>query len=737
MSETLARSSWDPRSETSVVENPAEASPVGVVGSGKLQDWHLTRQAVVYVRQSTPQQVLEHRESTARQYDLVHHAVALGWPADRVVVIDEDQGRSGGNTEGRLGFQRLLAEVSLDHVGIILGIEMSRLARSNKDWHQLLEVCAIFRTLLGDADGLYDPTDYNDRLLLGLKGTMSEAELHILKSRMDQGRWNKARRGELLNHPPIGYVRHPGGDYVLDPDEQAQSVVRLIFDEFERQGSLHGLLRYLVHHDIRLGVRPHFGEQRGELQWRRPNRATLQNMLRNPIYAGAYCYGRREVDPRKKIPGRRSTGRTVKSPDECRVLIPGRHPAYISWDRFESIGRRLDENRARTTSKGAVRRGSSLLSGLLICGRCGRRLLVNYKRGASPLRYSCQRAAIDYGEPSCLSFSGEFLESFVADRLLQVIQPAGLELSLAAATDIQRERGQLHEHWKQRLERVRYQCDRASRQYQTVEPENRLVARELERQWEQVLKQQQQAEEEYARFCREQPASLTEADLALIRSLTHDLPRVWSAESTSAEDRQHIVRLLIEKVIVDIEGQSERVAVTLHWAGGFTSQHQLVRPVERYEQLSYYQELLDRIGELRAQELSLAQMAECLNAEGYRPPKRTSRFTKQMLTRLLSQTTPAGSRPQSMLSPGLLQDHEWWLSDLARELNMPAATLTRWRQVGWVLARKIPVAGGRWAIWADADELYRLRQLRTCPRGWAEEKRFRELTIPKTKTENT
>ncbi len=279
--------------------------PRGVRGvASKLHDYHLQRLAIVYVRQSHPQQVVEHVESTARQYALVDRAVALGWARDRVVVIDEDQGQSGQSMVTRLGFQRVLAEVSLDHVGLILGLEMSRLARSNKDWHQLLELCAIFRTLLADADGLYDPTDYNDRLLLGLRGMMSEAELYLMKGRMLEGMRNKARRGELLNHPPMGYVRGPDGDYQLDPDEQAQRVVRLIFDVFEQQGSLHGLLRYLVAHDIRMPIRPHAGLNRGQLVWRRPTRMTLQNLLHHPIYAGAYRWGHRKIDPRKQQPGR-------------------------------------------------------------------------------------------------------------------------------------------------------------------------------------------------------------------------------------------------------------------------------------------------------------------------------------------------------------------------------------------------------------------------------------------------
>ena len=449
--------------------------------SPKLKDYHLARRAIVYVRQSSPQQVIAHRESTARQYALADRAATLGWPADRVTVIDDDQGQSGQSMVTRLGFQRLLAEVGLDHVGIIFGLEMSRLARSNKDWHQLLELCAVFRTLLADADGLYDPTDYNDRLLLGLQGMMSEAELHVLKSRMLEGKRNKARRGELLNHPPIGYVRSVDDDYQLDPDEQAQGVVRLVFDVFERQGSLHGLLRSPKANDVRLPIRPHFGPNRGQLEWRRPNRVTLSNMLHHPIYAGAYRWGHRKIDPRKQKPGRPGTGRTVNAPEECEVFLRDRHPAYIRWERFEAIQQRLTENRATAEAMGATRGGPSLLSGLVVCGRCGHRLMTGYAGKANRVRYTCGRAMIDYGEPLCQSFSGEFLDGFVAHEIMKVLAPASLELSLAAQADLRSERQRLDAHWKKRLERAAFEADRAARQYAAVEPENRLVARELER----------------------------------------------------------------------------------------------------------------------------------------------------------------------------------------------------------------------------------------------------------------
>ena len=424
---------------------------------------------------------------------------------------------------------------------------------------------------MGDYDGLYDPTDFNDRLLLGLKGIMSEAELHFLRVRMHEGRLNKARRGELFNHAPIGYVREPGGGLALDPDEQAQQVVRLVFDQFDRQGSLHGLLRYLVHHGIRLPVRPHFGPNRGKLEWHRPNRETLQNLLHHPVYAGYYRHGHRALDPRRKVPGRPGTGRTIHKPEDCPVLLEDRCPAYITPERFWANQERLAANRARTEAAGAVRQGPSLLGGILRCGRCGQRMMVSYSGRASRLRYSCSRAMIEYAEPLCQGLAGRVLDDLVAAQVLAALEPAALELSLAAADDLEQERARLHQNWQQQVERARYEAERARRQYDAVEPENRLVARELERRWEEALKEQRRLEEEYARFRRNQPEGLSAAEREQIRSLARDLPALWQAPATTAADRQRIVRLLVEEVVVAVRGESERVDVTIHWAGGSSS----------------------------------------------------------------------------------------------------------------------------------------------------------------------
>jgi DNA invertase Pin-like site-specific DNA recombinase len=701
----------------------------------KVRDHHLERKAIVYIRQSSPQQVLEHKESTARQYALADVAVALGWSRDRVEIVDADQGRSGQTAEGRLGFQYILAELGLDHVGIVLGLDASRLARSDPDWAPLVRLCGLFRALLGDYDGLYDPTDFNDRLLLGLKGIMSEAELHFLRARMHEGRLNKARRGELFNHASIGYVRVPGG-LALDPDEQAQSVVRLLFDQFDRQGSLHGLLRYLVHHGIRLPVRPHFGPNRGQLEWHRPNRETLQNLLHHPVYAGYYRHGHRAIDPRRQVPGRPGTGRAIHQAEDCLVLLENRCPAYITPERFWANQARLAANRARVEAAGAVRQGPSLLGGLLVCGRCGQRLMVSYSGRASRLRYQCSRAAIEYAAPLCQGLAGFPLDDLVAAQVLAALEPAALELSLAAADDLQQERARLHGARQLELERARYEAGRARRQYDVVEPENRLVARELERRWEEALKEQRRLEEEYARFCRSQPQGLSAAEREQVRSLARDLPALWQAPGTTAADRQRIVRLLVEEVVVAVQGDSERVDLSIHWAGGDSSHHELVRPVQRYEQMADYRRLSRRIDELRHGGLTLAEVAVRLNEEGFRPPKRSLTFNGGIVARLVAKSGRSGPRPRTLADGQLLAAHEWLLSDLARHLGMPQPTLHRWVRVGWVQARKLPTPGGHWVIWADAAELKRMARLRTCPRGWSDEPVLAELTKPKARDNN-
>lgn len=541
------------------MSNPSTAkNPLGALqtphlrGSTKLQDHHLHRSAIVYIRQSSARQVLENTESTALQYALVDRAVDLGWPGDLVELIDEDQGRTGTTAEGRLGFQHLLAEVSLNHVGIILGTEMSRIARSSKDWQQLIEVCAIFRTLLSDQDGLYDPTDYNDRLLLGLRGMVSEAEIHILQGRMHEALLNKARRGDLYVLAPVGYVKTPLGKFALDPDEHAQSVIRLVLDEFDRQGSVRRVFRYLQANDIKLPVRPHKGANKGMLEWRRATRELVRTVLTHPLYAGTYRYGHRQTDQRRKQPGRRETGRIVVESKQYHALIHDHCPAYITRERYERNQEKIRSNRLSCSTKGPARDGQALLSGILFCGRCQRRMAVHYTGVGKRLRYCCPTGKDDSDIPRCQGLSGSVLDELASQKIMMALEPAALELSIRATGDLEKERQRLDRDWQQRLERSRFEVDRVHRQYQVIEPENRLVARELERQWEAALGQLETLEHDYARFRQTHSVKLTEAECDVIRSLAQNLPALWNASTTPPSDRQRIVRLLVERVEVNV-----------------------------------------------------------------------------------------------------------------------------------------------------------------------------------------
>lgn len=682
----------------------------------KILGRHRDRLAIVYVRQSTVQQIERHQESTRLQYALANRAFQFGWARETIVTIDDDLGRSGATVEGRVGFQRLVAEVGLGHVGLVLGVEMSRLARSCRDWHQLLEICALFDTLIADADGVYDPANYNDRLLLGLKGTMSEAELHILKARMLAGRRAKAQRGELGKPVPMGYVRQPSGAVVFDPDEQAQATIRLVFALFERFRTVGKVLSYLVEHEIQMPVRVSGGARKGALEWRRANRPSLHNLFANPTYAGAYVWGTRPVDRRRQRPGRPATGRRASRPEAAEVFLPDRIPAYISWQQYQRNQAQIASN--RSSQRGPVRAGTALLSGLVICGCCGLRMMASYNNNGHTARYACAYMASSYAEPRCQSLKAAPLDAMVARLVLQALEPAALAASLAVADDLQAEREALDRHWQLRLERARYGVERARRQYDAVEPENRLVARTLERDWEAALGEQARLEADYEQVRRQQPAAPTPAERAALQRLSQDLPALWQAETTTQDDRQTIVRLLLERVLVTVVDGSERVRVQCHWQGGHRTEHILTRPVARMAVLSTYDDLLGRVGALHRAGHSSTAIAQVLNREGWRPAKRRDTFNAPMVRRLLVKAGLVEVKPRRKAAIARAPD-EWTIRELAEHIGMPEPTLYTWVQQGRLSSRRVPAGSGRrQLITADPATIDHLKAIRATPAPW-------------------
>jgi DNA invertase Pin-like site-specific DNA recombinase len=605
----------------------------------KIHPSHLERWAIVYVRQSHPQQVQRHRESAEVQANLRRRAADWGWPTERIRVLDGDQGCSGTTTVGRDDFAQLLAEINLGHVGLVLGFQINRLAREDEACCRLIKACTTHDTLLADTDGLYHPDDFNDRVVLTIKGFMGGFELHQLQQRMQAGRLNRARRGEWLGQPPPGYVIGLDHKLQFDPDEQVQHVIRLILEQFARLGSVSGVLRYLRQHQIQMPFRPLGGPQRGQLLWHRPYRETLRLLLRNPAYAGVYTWGRRTVDRRRAVEGKRSSGRVEREPQDCLVCLPDNHPAYLSWEQYQNNRRRLKQQRTHGPTPGPARTTVALLAGLVVCGLCGCRMQTRYRQN---LRYVCQRHALDYAAPACQSFAGEPLEELVNAQILQVVTPASLELSQHAAEQTERERNTLDRQWQLRVERAHQETGRASRQYDAVEPENRLVARNLERKWEDALQAQRNLEEEYHRFQQTQPTRLSATERAQIEALASDLPSIWRSPQTSLTDKRQVVRLLLQRAVVWAPASSQEVKVQLYWAGGTMTEHQVWRPVHAWSQLADLAGLLEHIRQLRAAGWTSRRIAKELNAASRRTPHGKP-FTAENVRQLLKRGTPKGT----------------------------------------------------------------------------------------------
>jgi DNA invertase Pin-like site-specific DNA recombinase len=539
---------------------------------GKITERHRQRRAVVYVRQSSLGQLERNTESTARQYALRERAVALGWPAASITVVDEDTGRSGATTHGRLGFKELVADVGLGNVGLILALEVSRFARSSTDWHQLIDLCALTGTLIADSDGIYAPGDFNDRLLLGLKGTMSEAELHLIRARLDGGLRNKAARGELVMHLPAGFDRDEGDRIVLCADEQVRHAIERVFECWRRAGSARQVVGELIADGQKLPRRS-VGDRR--VRWVRASYGAVHKLLTNPVYAGAFVFGRTRQEKRVDADGQLHV-RTLEVPiEEWSVCLPDHHPGYVRWEEYLANRERLRANvRPRGEGGGAAREGGALLQGLLRCGRCGRRMQVAYSgNGGRCVRYACVRGFHLHGtEATCQTLGGGRLDKAVAATFLEAVTPAGVAASSGAIAELTEQHDGRLAGQGLALERAEFQAQRAERQFDACEPENRLVARTLERKLEEALAGVAREQRTLAALEHARPAPLTPAEREALTRLARDLPRLWAAKTTTDRDRKELLRALISETVVTVKRPENIAEIEIFWEGGARTQ---------------------------------------------------------------------------------------------------------------------------------------------------------------------
>lgn len=594
-------------------------SSSAIMGGPKIAATHLARLAIVYIRQSSGKQVRQNQESQVNQRSLVERAQALGWHDERIQVLDGDLGQSGAQVEGRDDFKALTAEMALGHVGIIFGWQVSRLARNNADWYQLLDLAALFGTLIADVEGVYDPRLYNDRLLLGLKGTMSEAELHMLHQRMDAGRMSKVLRGEYVQHLPTGLVRLPDDRVVKDPDDQVRQTIELVFAKFEELGSCQKVLRFFKQHEMLLPRHQTSGFNKGELLWKKPSEAAIYQIVGNPAYAGTFVYGRRPKDPTRQIPGHHATGCVRKPMSEWTAIIHDAYPAYITWQQYLANVAKMQDNLARYNERtrprpGAPRSGAALLQGLATCGDCGHMMKVIYKPG---VRYICDGLRGDFAEATCASLDGPSADKTVVAAFFAAIQPAQLDALEALLSQRREERGQIERHWEQQLQRATYEAHLARRRYESVDPENRLVAAELERRWEDKLVALRETHEAAERSRQEPLAAALDPELRRqLEHLAQTLPELWDSGRLSNEHKKLVLRSLIARVILK-RSAADRVEVKIVWVSGHFSMTYLTPPIHRQADVSRYDEMVTRVHDLWQEDRSDLEIAEILTGEGF------------------------------------------------------------------------------------------------------------------------
>jgi DNA invertase Pin-like site-specific DNA recombinase len=637
---------------------------------------HLRRDAYLYIRQSTVRQVFENTESTQRQYALRERAVALGWPNDRVVVIDSDLGQSGASSVDREGFQKLVGEVGMGRAGIVLGLEVSRLARNSSDWHRLLEICALTDTLILDEDGVYSPGDFNDRLLLGLKGTMSEAELHVLRARLRGGILNQARRGALRTLLPVGLVYDPAGNVVLDPDRQVRQSITYLFETFERTSSATATVKHFREQGLRFPRRPHRGPHKGELIWEPLRHWRVLRVLHNPRYAGAYFFGR----SRRRT---RMDGSITLDPlprDEWTVLLPNAHPGYISWDQYESNLKQLQENaRAHGADrrKSPPREGPALLQGLVACGVCGRRMTVRYhtREGRQVPEYVCQREGINNATAKCQTIPGAGIDEAIGELLVETVTPMTLEVAFQVQIELEARAQEADTLRSQRVERAHREADLARRRFMETDPGNRLVVDVLEAEWNEKLRALHDAQEELEQRRARDQRVLSEKHRKRVLALATDFPRLWKNPSTPQRERKRMVRLLIEDVTLVKE---DRIVVHIRFRGGATKSITLTRPLSAWQMRKSPPTLIAKIDQMLDHHTE-GEIAHLLNERGVTSSE--GHAFNPRLVQSLRRKYGLKSRSDRLRVAGLMN-----VAEMAELLGVASNTVKIWQRHGLLRA---------------------------------------------------
>jgi len=643
--------------------------------SSKVTAAHLSRAALLYVRQSSLKQVINNTESAIRQYDLRGKAVALGWAAAQVTVIDIDQGQSGASAADREGFQQLVAEVSLGRAGIVLGLECSRLARNSADWHQLLELCGMTGTLICDEDGLYDPRSFNDRLLLGMKGQMSEAELHFIRARLRGGILSKARRGELITPLPIGLVYDAAGHVILDPDTAVRGAVAHLFATFAATGSATACVKAFNSAGLSFPWRHRTGPRKGEIDWKPLAHHVALRVLHNPRYAGAFTFGRhRDI----RLPGGKWS-RTALPRQEWIAFIPSAHPGYITLDQYDANRARLAQNAAahgRDRAAGPPREGPALLQGIIACGSCGRRMTVRYhqRRGRELPTYLCQRDGIEHARKICQAVPGADLDQRIGQLLIDTLTPLAIEAALAVTAELQHRADEADALRAAHVERARYHADLARRRYLAVDPANRLVADTLEADWNTALRALTQAQDACGQARKNNPGQLTTAQQARIHQLATDLPAIWNDPATPARERKRIARLLL----TDITVTRTRTTITAHVRLPAGQHHTLTMPVPptAAQMRKTPAEAVAAIDELLGRHTH-AEIAGILNARGLTSGE--GRPFHRLMVRNIRDEYGLRSREQRLRDAGMLT-----LAQTAGLLGVSTGTVKAWHHAGLI-----------------------------------------------------